>query len=434
MSAPLPSGNSKDGVLRTRNRAHAAGWFVAIAIASVPRTATAQAPRPDPSPAMTVALSYSGAFMSDVDGGLQRGTVGLGVGGADFTVQLDRLVGWDGARVYVSVLGIHGDDPSARVGDVQGVSNLAAPSVIRVEEAWFQQNLFANRASWLVGRFDLNAEFYRLESAFLFVNSSFGIGPEFSESGVSGPSIYPNTSVGTRLAFKPSRHLTIRVAMLDGVPVDRPSGGIHLFAPGDGALFVAEAAWLSHLDVGGESRERRFLIGRGRARTYGGKLALGVWGYSARFPDLSDTLPGGTPIQHSGSRGAYLLVDQPLWSSESPAPRALRGFLQLGVGDGRVNQTAGYIGAGLTLSGAFAGRADDQVGLGLAAAINGSHFKRAYASEDPARAETAIELTYLAQIFPWLSVQSDAQYVLNPGGVHSTPNALVLGANLAVSF
>src|SRR3989441_591410 len=99
----------------------------------------------------------------------------------------------------------------------QGVSNLEAPTKVRLEEAWLQQNLLDNRLSWLVGRYDLNTEFYRLQSGALFINSSFGIGPEFAHSGVAGPSTFPNTAVGTRVDFKPSPNVVWRAAVLDGV-------------------------------------------------------------------------------------------------------------------------------------------------------------------------------------------------------------------------
>jgi porin len=136
------------------------------------------------------------------------------------TLRLRPLVGWRGARVFVFVLGTHGGTPSSLVGDVQGVSNLQAPAKLRLEEVWLQQNLFGDRLSWLVGRYDLNTEFYRLQSAALFVNSSFGIGPEFALSGRAGPSIFPNTSLGSRIDFKPSPNVVWRAAVLDGVPVD----------------------------------------------------------------------------------------------------------------------------------------------------------------------------------------------------------------------
>lgn len=94
----------------------------------------------------------------------------------------------------------------------------------------------------LVGRYDLNSEFYRLQSASLFLNSSFGIGPEFSQSGLEGPSIFPNTSVGARFAIKPIEEIVLRTAVLDGVPVDRPNGTREIFAQGDGVLAVTEVS------------------------------------------------------------------------------------------------------------------------------------------------------------------------------------------------
>jgi porin len=373
-------------------------------------------------------FSYTGELVQNARGGAGRGTVFAGAAGVQFTLRLRRLVGWHGARVFVFALDTHGGAPSDFVGDVQGVSNLEAPAVLRLEEAWLQQNLLGNRLSWLVGRYDLNTEFYRLQSGALFVNSSFGIGPEFALSGVAGPSIFPNTAVGTRVDFKPSPNVVWRVAVLDGVPVGRPKGGIRLFAPGDGVLLVGEMALLSRPDTVGEPRHRRFRIGRGPTRSYTGKLALGAWYYTARFPDLVATLPGEASVRHRGSGGAYLIADQTVWSR-------LTAFAQLGLGDGRVNQIGGYLGGGLTFTAPFPSRAQDELGLAVAAALNGSHYERALAAAGASAAgETTVELTYLAQLGSWLAVQPDVQYVIHPGGTLATRNAVVLGLRVAASY
>jgi len=269
-------------------------------------------------------FSYTGELVQNAGGGARRGTTFAGAAGGEFTLLLRRLVGWHGARIFVFALGTHGGAPSDLVGDVQGVSNLEAPAAVRLEEAWLQQNLLDNRLSWLVGRYDLNTEFYRLQSGALFINSSFGIGPEFAHSGVAGPSIFPNTAVGTRVDFKPSPNVVWRAAVLDGVPVDRPGDGTRVFASGDGALLVGEVALLARPDTVGVPRQRRFGIGRGRARPYGGKLAIGAWYYTARFSDLADTLPSGASVQHRGSGGVYLIGDLTV--------RSLTAFAQLGGG------------------------------------------------------------------------------------------------------
>ena len=66
--------------------------------------------------------------------------------------------------------------------------------------------------------------------------------PEFSQSGVEGPSVFPDTSVGMRFAFKPAEGVVVRTAVLDGVPVDRPDGSRGIFEAGDGVLIVSELA------------------------------------------------------------------------------------------------------------------------------------------------------------------------------------------------
>ena len=114
--------------------------------------------------------------------------------------------------------------------------------------------------------------------------------------------------------------------------------------------------------------------------------------------------------------------------------RSVTAFVQLGLGDGRVNQIGGYLSGGLTLTAPFAGRAQDELGLAATAALNGSHYERAQmAAGTPAAGETTVELTYLAQLGVWLTVQPDLQYVIHPGGTRAVRNAVVPGLRIAVS-
>jgi porin len=285
----------------------------------------------------------------------------------------------------------------------------------------------------LVGRYDVNTEFYRLQSTALFVHSSLGIGPEFAQSGVEGPSTFPYTAVGARADFKPSANLVWRAAVVNGTPVDRPGGGARLFARGDGVLLIGEVATLDRADTANLPRDRRFQIGRGVTRPYERKIALGVWHYTATFADLVDTLPDGSAVQHRGSSGVYLIADQSLWRAPAGGPRVLAAFAQLGLGDSRVNRVGGYVGGGLTLTAPLPRRAQDQLGLAAAVALLGSHYKRTFATNSALASETTLELTYLAQLSTFLSVQADVQYVVSPGGSRTTRNALVPGLRFSLT-
>jgi carbohydrate-selective porin OprB len=47
--------------------------------------------------------------------------------------------------------------------------------------------------------------------------------------------------------------------------------------------------------------------------------------------------------------------------------------------------------------------------------------------------ETALELTYLAQLSGSLAVQADLEYVVSPGGSRTTRNALMPGLRIALA-
>jgi porin len=372
-------------------------------------------------------IRYDGEGFADMSGGLRRGGTYLGNLNLQLTLDAQRLVGWPDATVFLYGLGIHGGHPSGHfVGDAQGVSNIEAPAKWKLEEGWIQQNLFGNRLSALFGRYDLNSEFYRLQSASLFLNSSFGIGPEFSQSGQNGPSIFPFTSVGGRFALKPVQEIVFRTAVLDGVPVERPNGAQQVFAKGDGALIVTEAAYL-YRPVGSEQpRTREFRIGRNCCGTYTGKLALGGWYYSATFDDLTRVRPDGQPARHHGSGGLYALGDWTIYQDAEDTDRQVSLFGQLGIGDRRVNRFAYYTGGGLAFSGFIPPRKQDEFGIAVAGARNGTPFIDAQRDQGIAqrRSEVTIELTYLAQFGAHVAVQPDLQFVINPNTDPRIKNAV----------
>jgi porin len=382
-------------------------------------------------------IRYDGEVFSDISGGLRRGTTYLGNLNLQLTVDTEPLVGWPGATVFVYGLGVYGGHPSGTfVGDAQGVSNIEAPAGWRLEEAWIQQNLLGNRFSVLIGRYDLNSEFYRLQSASLFLNSSFGIGPEFSQSGLEGPSIFPNTSVGGRFAIKPIEEIVLRTAVLDGVPVDRPNGTREIFAKDDGVLVVTEAAYL-YRPLGSERpRTREFRIGRNCCGTYTGKLALGAWYYSATFDDLTKVHPDGQPVRRHGSRGVYLLADWTVYQDIKHPDQQIALFGQLGIGDPRVNRFGYYSGGGLTFSGLIPGRNQDEFGIAVAAAHNSNQFIEAQRNQGMGeqRSEITFEFTYLAQFGSHLAVQPDLQFVMNPNTDPTIKNAVVFMLRFEVSF
>jgi porin len=428
-------------ILRKRLLNGVASWSVACCVlAGSPVSALAQDPsgvqEPSADRGVTITTLY-GAVLSGLDGG--RGQRGTYSGNVNVQVSLDgaRLFGRSGLTLFVGGLWIHGGQPSALLGDAQGVSNLSASPKVTLYEAWLQYNLFGNRLSFLAGRYDLNSEFYRVQSAGLFLNSSFGIGPEFSGSGAGGPSIFPSTSLGVRLAFKPKPNVVVRGSILDGAPVDRADGSVGAFRGGDGLLLVSEVAVLNRGASGDRMEKLRFRIGRASGLPpYDDKVAAGGWYYTATFDDLGNVDANGTPRQDHGSAGAYVVGDATLFRSRTDRTRRLTGFVEAGLADAKVNRFGSYVGAGWVATGPVPTRPADELGAAIAIAHNGSGYlnsRRRFG--EPAEAfEAAIELTYLAQIASRLALQPDFQYVIHPNTDAMVPNGRAFQLRFEVAF
>jgi porin len=386
---------------------------------------------------LTPVLTYEGDVATNASGGERRGSTYSGILHMQFDVDGDRLAGLPGLSAHFDGLWINGGQPSKLVGDAQGVSNIAAPDAVRLYEAWLQYNSPGSRLSILVGRYDLNTEFYRLVSAGLFLNSSFGIGPEFGQSGFAGPSIFPDTSLGVRVAYKPSPNTVLRAAILDGAPLDQQNGSPNPFNPHDGVLLVAEAVWLTRPSALAEPEDYRFRIGRrGTPFAYDDKVAVGAWYYTARFEEPGAANSAGNPAQHHGEGGAYVLLDRLLFQSRDDPKRRLTGFLQLGVADQAVDRFGTFAGAGLVMAGLLPNRPDDELGVAVAMAHNGSAYiaGQQQAALPVNAAETALELSYLVQVDSRVAVQPDVQYVIHPNTDPRLANATVVQLRFELTY
>lgn len=430
----LPVACAAISSLQRRN----AAWAIALVLAWLCSPARAQSPDPTkterPTQGVNASATYDGETVSDLSGGAKRGSTYHGSLQLQAAFDFERLFGWADTTGFVYGMGLHGGQPDDLVGGAQGVSSITGPRGARLDEAWLQRNFLGNRLSLLGGRYDLNGEFYRLHSAALFLNSSFGIGPEFSQSGAAGPSVFPSTALAARVQYKATPDLVVRAAVLNGTPYNRASENATTRS-GNGALVVAEAAYLER-PGSAEPRNRGLRTGRFSELTpYDDKYAIGLWHYTATFNDLSATDSSGEPMSHRGSSGGYLLVDRLLTRSPAPSGPRIAAFLQLGAGDARVNRFGSYVGAGLVASSLIPGPSNE-VGIAVASARNGAQYLQLQEQLGaPAqRSETAVELTYLAQMSKSVAVQPSLQYIVHPNTDQAIKNALAFLLRFEVSF
>ena len=402
---------------------------IAIALGALLALATTQARANDIGWANTT-LTYDGAAIGNLDGGVARSSTYVGNLHLRSLLDLERALGWTGTHAYVDALWIHGGQPDAFVGDAMGVSNLSAPPNLQLEEAWIEHNLAHANVSVLAGLYDVNSEFDRTQSGGLFLNSAFGIGPEFAQTGVDGPSIFPRTALGARVAYKPVEGVVLRAAVLDGVPLIREGDRLRAFQAHDGRLYVAELALLDRPGARppGDARLR---IGRNAMLPmYAGKLAIGAWHYTTTLDRLA---PAFGATRQRGATGYYAVADRTVARDPHDTRHSLSLFAQFGAGDPAVARFGRYVGAGAVLAGPFEQRRQDELGLAIAVARNGRPYRQQQAPRPTTATERSIELSYLAQATGWLAVQPDLQYVIHPDTDPSVRNALVFTLRFELS-
>jgi porin len=358
---------------------------------------------------MALAAVYTGEFARVLDG-LESGHAYLD--NVDITLETDmkKAFGIEGGTLFVYVLGNSGGSPSKLAGDMQTVSNIDAPDTWKVYELWYQQNWVEDRYSLKGGLYDFNSEFDVTETGALFLNSSFGIGPEIAQSGENGPSIFPTTSLALRGRFNASNGVYAQAVALDGVAGDpeRANGTRIELDRDDGLLLATE---VGHVRDADETRGYR-------------KFALGSWRYTTAVAEDA----AGVAISARENRGFYALAEGLLLAERGDPAQGLSGFLRYGRADDRINQLDSYFGAGVVYKGLLPGRDDDHAGIALARAGNADRFREQSSLQGSTLRsdETAIEISYRAQLAPWLALQPDYQYVIDPGGDPAIDDAHVL--------
>lgn len=124
---------------------------------------------------VTLTLKHEAETWSSGFGGLQTGTIYNGLTTASLTVDLDKLISWRGAKLFVSGFDIQGHGPSTSlVGNLQLISNIEATPDVKLYDLWVEQELLNQALSIRLGQEGANDEMMITKYGALFLNSSFG--------------------------------------------------------------------------------------------------------------------------------------------------------------------------------------------------------------------------------------------------------------------
>jgi porin len=365
-------------------------------------------------------FTYTGEEFANFSGGLARGSEYEGLVKIELTLDLKKLVDWNGATFYASVLYPHGNGITNKyVGDYNVLSNIDGYDSIRLFEIWLEQKFDDGKFSIRVGQLTTDNDFFVSNSGALFINSVFGVAGTVLHDVI--PPIYPVGSLGIWMEYDPAPSIYLKIMVTDGDPGAQDGNNKHGLrldlSRSSGALGFAEGGY----DLKPPEGSLRL----------GGSYKLGCFFDTGFYKDNS----GGAT--HHGDYGVYAVADQQLYRasvSTHDAFQGLAGFARISYAPDDRNPVYSYFDTGFNYTGPLPGRSKDIFGLAFSFEKLSDKLLQASGAPVPSHRENILEVSYLANLNDWFSVQPDLQYIINPGGTGTTPNAIAAGIRFNISF
>jgi porin len=471
------SGAAGASVIGLRKLRLSAGW-AAIAVLALGASAAAQDdPQPVIAPAPTIASSlpangdpsgtrrwlaehgvtyafiHTTELMSNVRGGIRRGTIFDGKLEAMVGIDLGRAAGLQGLSFYANMFQLHGSSGPGRslVGNLNTISNIEALPTTRLSEAWFEQRFWDGKASLRVGQLVVDTEFLFSQYFSFFVSSDWPTNPAVNIP--SGGAAYPLSTPGVRLKVDPTPQTTALLAVYNGDPAGQCGQdsercnrhGLN-FRVNDPPYLLGEVQYRYNQDA--------------NSTGLAGGVRLGAWHHFGKFDDLrfdtnglslADPFSAGIARSRRGNDGVYLVYDQQLY--RPPGADANTGILfftraAYSTPDRSLNDF--YLDAGLLFAGMISSRPQDVFG----ASFLYSHISnRARGLDRDTQAftglpvplrdyELSFDFSYGASVVPGWMVQPFVSIVIHPGGniagntspIEPIKNTLILGARSTMRF
>ena len=263
------------------------------------------------------------------------------------------------------------------------------------------------------GRFPTGDDFLASPIDFSFVNEALNPILLAVQQNVPGVTADPNATWGGRVIAQASAALSLSAGAFSSDPTIKQltatgtEFGINTSA---GYFVIGEVGYLVNAENGSPGMPGRYRVG--------------AYYDSNEYASLRNT--GRT---QTGNHGVYVMGEQMVFREGGPG--SATGLSLFGAPiyapKASINPMPWFASAGASYRGLAPGRDRDTAAFGL---YYGG-FSRDLAGHTY---ELVLEWTYAIAVGRRLTVQPDLQYVINPGGVSSIGNAVVLGVQLAVEF
>jgi porin len=347
---------------------------------------------------------------------------------------LEKLFGWDGEQFVVSGINRNGDDLTARyIGSIYSTQQMVGGQRPFLYQVYLQQKFWEGRLTAKLGRFGASDDF----------NSSPLYGYSLN-NGINGNirnvlfdtrfSAYPFAVWAATLFYKLSPEFVAKLGIFQTSDdmFENDDNGLNWGIEGsDGYTLIGQFGWSPQFcsKPGYDTSKSNSAppVTKGLPGHYWFGFTYSEWELYRRF--------NGGFEDHS--YGFYVHADQMVYQETTGSDQGLTVFIASGYYPQKeISIVPFQINLGLNYGGLIPYRESDRTML---------HFIYGDISEDFARSvrkpgggaadsEKVVEFAHRFQVTPWSYFQPDIQYVIHPGGTGDIPDAVVIGAQMGVTF
>ncbi len=367
---------------------------------------------------VAMTASYYIEFAGNPVGGKARGVGNAGCFTFTLGLDLEKLLHVPGLRFFTSEAYRSGYNLTARKIDNQfEVTQLYGGETYRLVELYLQETLFDGRLRVKAGRLTEGNDFLQSPLYCKYLNLAFCGNPItilFNTPFFD----FPFATWGGYLDFKPHESLLFKFAVYNNnikIKENRYHGANFTFTSKQGIYYITE--WVYLLNQGSKDTGQP------------GNYKIGAYYISGKTPKFE----GGN--QH-GNTGFYILLDQLLYRAKEGTTQGLTSYLSLLFAPSNRNEFPLFVNGGLIYKGVFSQRPQDYLTFGTAYGLYSSELRNSQrkASQSTQGFETILELSYWYQWNKRFSIAPDLQYVINPKGYGTIPNAFVIAVQLSLDL
>lgn len=370
-------------------------------------------------------FDYIGTLLSNPSGGYRHSSTYNQEIVYGFEFDLERIFGWKGASFVISGAYDSGADLKNSTGSFFSPSQIALVDGVIFYELYLKQDfdLSVGSLGIKMGRFSVGDDFCTLPAYGVLVSGAMDANPAaiFANSPFTGS---PTATWTISATYDTEFENISFAAVLSQAPKDLQSStwdGLNFdISSDDGYLAMLEARWkpsfCEKYDAQGNPIKNSGLDG---------SYNVGVYYFGGYDPNLI------SGYDRESGYGIYIQGQQMLIRWDEHSYLAMWAGMQASPVE--TSCAVSYMAfSGLQLQGFIPERPHDGIYFSYYAAFFSDKYLTS--SGEKASSEMGIEITYVFQLNKHIALQPDIQYIIRPNGDSTIDDALVIGAQVAISF